>query len=168
MDYLLIISGAGRNVGKTTLACRLIEKYKKHLPVTAVKISSHFHDLSTLQKIVVQQEGLIISEEQDRTSSKDSSRYLQAGAAHAIYVQSTSENIPLVHRWMTENLKGLVICESASLGSHVIPDQAVFVSDGDSGKQPVWPYSFQTTLLAEGHFIPEISIPESCINTIFP
>ena len=35
MDYLLIISGSGRNVGKTTLACQLIEKYQKDdLPIT--------------------------------------------------------------------------------------------------------------------------------------
>lgn len=167
MDYLLIISGAGRNVGKTTLACQLIEKYKKHVPITAVKISSHFHDLTPFQKIMIQQEGLIISEEKDRMSSKDSSRYLQAGAVHAFYMQSTAENIPLVHHWMTENLKGWVICESASLGNHVIPDQGVFVSDNNSEKQPSWPYPFQTTLLSCGHFIPEITIDESYLNTTF-
>jgi hypothetical protein len=168
MNYLLLISGAGRNVGKTTLACRLIEKYKKQIPLTAVKISAHFHELTPLQKIIIQQEGLIISEEHDRASSKDSSRYLQAGAFHSFYVQSTAKNIPLVYQWMRKNLNGLVICESASLGSHVIPDQAVFVSGTDSKKQPVWTYPFQTTILTEEDFIPEISLPEPCINTIFP
>lgn len=167
MNYLLLISGAGRNVGKTALACRLIEKYKKDLPITAVKISAHFHELTPGQKIMIQIERLTISEEQDRRSSKDSSRYLQAGASRAIYIQSTTENIPLVYHWMKENLKGLVICESATLGTHAIPDQAVFVSGNGGQKQPVWPYPFQTTLLSEGNFVPEISIPESCINTIF-
>lgn len=167
MEFLLLISGAGRNVGKTTLACRLIEKYKKHLPITAVKISAHFHDLTPLQKIVIQKEGLIISQEQDRISSKDSSRYLQAGADRAIYVQSTDENIPLVYHWMRDNLKGLVICESAALGNHAIPDQAVFVAGSEGKKQPLWSHPFQTTVLSEGDFIPEISIPESYLNTTY-
>lgn len=168
MDYLLIISGAARNVGKTMLACRLIEKYKEHLSLTAVKTSPHFHDLTPFQKVVIHEEGLIISEEQDRNSSKDSSRYLQAGAVQAIYIQSTEEKIPLAYCWMTENLKGLVICESASLGNLVTPDQAVFVRSNIGKKQPVWSYSFQTTLLSGGNFIPEIWIPAYCLNTISP
>lgn len=166
MDYLLIISGAGRNVGKTTLACRLIGKYKKQVRVMAVKICPHFHDLTPGQKIVVQHEGMIISEEHDRNSSKDSSRYLQAGADQAFYVQSTADNIPIVYQWMKENLKGWVICESASLGSHVIPDQAVFVSGTHCDKPPAWTYSFQTTCMSEGNFIPEISIAEPCIKQL--
>lgn len=163
MDYLLLISGAGRNVGKTALACQLIEKYKEHLSLTAVKISPHFHPLTARQKIILLEEGLIISEEQDRISSKDSSRYLQAGAAQAIYVQSTAEKIPLLVHWMEENLSGMVICEAASIGDHLIPDQAVFVLGTLSKKQPLWPYSYQTTIMEDGHFIPEILIPHSII-----
>lgn len=168
MDYLLLISGAGRNVGKTALACQLIEKYKKHLPITAVKISPHFHDLTFFQKMVMHQEGLIISEELDRSSSKDSSRYLQAGAAQAIYVQATEVKVPLAYQWMTENLKGLVICESASLGDQVTPNQAVFVRSAVGIKPPAWPYSYQTTVLSNGNFIPEVLIPAYSINTVSP
>lgn len=133
-------------------------------PISAVKISSHFHELTSLQKIIIQEKGMIIAEEQDLGSLKDSSRYLQSGAASAIYVQSTAENIPLVYSWMAENLNGMVICESASLGNHVIPNLAVFVSSAREEKQPLWTYPFLTTLMTDGVFTPEISIPESWIN----
>ena len=40
---LLLVAGNGRNVGKTWLVCRIIEKISQNQKVTAVKISSHYH-----------------------------------------------------------------------------------------------------------------------------
>jgi len=40
---ILLVSGNGRNSGKTTLACKIIERFSKDHEITGLKISPHFH-----------------------------------------------------------------------------------------------------------------------------
>ena len=42
-NNILTISGTGKNVGKTSLACRIIHRLSATHKLTAVKISPHFH-----------------------------------------------------------------------------------------------------------------------------
>ena len=41
---LLIISGSGKNVGKTLLACQIIKHFSRNSTVIGLKISPHFHN----------------------------------------------------------------------------------------------------------------------------
>ena len=88
---ILFISGAGRNVGKTWLACRLISKFAGY-NITGIKISPHFHEIYEGADYLVNESDLQIIRE-IRTGDKDSMLMLKAGAKEAFYVQSTKNDI---------------------------------------------------------------------------
>ena len=75
---MLAIGGSGRGVGKTAVGCALIAALPE-LRWTAVKISPHEHGLPA------------VWEETDRSSAKDSGRYLAAGAERAFLVRGDAE-----------------------------------------------------------------------------
>lgn len=120
---LLLISGSGRNCGKTTLACEIIKNVSKTMNVYALKISPHFHQLGKEQELLFQQEGFSIFKEKDMYSGKDSSRLLRAGAKESLYVQCEddilSEAFISVMRFIPEGCP--VVCESGALAKSYNP-----------------------------------------------
>jgi len=62
---LITIYGDARNIGKTTLACQLIERLSKEKKPVGIKISPHFHSLSISQKQILSTEHCQIIEEID-------------------------------------------------------------------------------------------------------
>jgi hypothetical protein len=112
---LLLISGNGRNVGKTFFACRVIELLAKKHPVTAVKISPHFHKIPENADILFHSKEFIVINETEITH-KDSSLFLQAGATKVLFVMAKSKNLHDAFQFIKPNLKCVpVICESAGL-----------------------------------------------------
>jgi len=111
-----MIAGTGRNVGKTMLACRLIGQFS-HLDVVGIKISPHFHQQTEGQKILVQSPDFMIIEETSASTSKDSSRMLQAGASKVYYIQTNDRIIEEPFQWILSKLpkNQPVICESGAL-----------------------------------------------------
>jgi len=86
-ERIILLSGAGQNVGKTTFVCELIH-YMKSLEhkVYALKISPHFHDESPLNTIF-NNEHFILSLEKQTDSRKDTSRMKKAGADEVFFLQ---------------------------------------------------------------------------------
>ena len=123
---MLIISGNGRNAGKTTLACKIIQHLSQNNKVTGIKISPHFH---TIKKgsAIIKTEKFLISEEK-QTTLKDSSLLLQAGANKVYYVIAKQENL---YEAFTELLKiipeDFMVCESGGLREFVEPGIFLFV-----------------------------------------
>jgi len=88
---ILLLSGNGQNVGKTTLACQLIQHLKKlDRQVYALKISPHFHT-ETPPNCVYKDDRFILSLEKDSNTGKDSSRYVEAGADESFILQVRDE-----------------------------------------------------------------------------
>ncbi len=115
----LIISGNGRNVGKTFFACRIIEFLSQQHPVTAVKISPHFHQISENADILINSEHLVVINETEITH-KDSSLFLQSGAAKVFFVMTNPENPEKAFQFLKTKLtEGPVVCESAGLGEFI-------------------------------------------------
>ncbi len=143
-NYILI-AGTGRNVGKTTLACRLIKQLAATGKVTAVKIAPHFHELTKRQIVIHQEEGLTIVHETDEATDKDTSRYLRAGAWPAIYVQAVNKKLPALIGWMEKKLDTNfpVIIESGGLGKYIHPGKAYFVEGKSTEKQPKWNFEYE-------------------------
>lgn len=114
LQGLLLISGSGQKVGKTSLACEVIEKYKAK-GIVALKISPHFHELPEDSQIISSgRDFRIIRETQN--NNKDSSRMLMAGALKSFYVQSTDKAIAEVMDGLQEEIAGRpVVCESGGL-----------------------------------------------------
>ena len=134
LPEVLLISGSGRNCGKTTLACRLISYISSQSKISALKISPHFHQMNGDQHLLVDDDNFRIYREMDSTTSKDSSRMLRAGASASFYLQC--EDRYLKEAWT--HLNSLlpkdhpVVCESGSLGRYFQPGLHLLVE----GNQP--------------------------------
>ena len=85
---LLLISGDGRNTGKTSLATSIIQKFAAVSEIIALKISPHFHDLTPglIPVLSVDDFSLFIDENPD--TNKDTSRMLRAGASKSYLLQA--------------------------------------------------------------------------------
>jgi hypothetical protein len=129
---VLLISGEGRNVGKTTLGCRIISVLSGNIKVVAIKVSPHFHPLTGSLEVLWQSESIVIAREWDKYSGKDSSRYFRAGAAEVYYVQCDETALPFLASWIRDNIPHdmPVICESGGLGRTIQPGYAVYIRHG--------------------------------------
>lgn len=117
MAELLLIAGSGRNSGKTTMACAIIGNVSRYQPTIGIKITPHFHEDSLSGKILVNRRELVIQEETQIDSGKDSSRMLQAGAEKVYFVMAKDEQlIKAMEAIQTLNTDHLpVVCESGGL-----------------------------------------------------
>lgn len=156
MEQMILIAGAGQNVGKTTLACEMIKHLSEIKQVTAIKISGHRHLLTNLQKVIYKVEGLVISEELDTHSQKDSSRFLQNGASISLFIQVDDNGIEEAANWIKLNIDGQIICESGILGKVVKPGKAFFVEKMNSAKNPFWSFPHDLVQFDGEQFIPKL------------
>jgi hypothetical protein len=122
---MIMIGGNSRNAGKTTLACRIIEKFAKQYQVIGVKVTSvrkeesEFHgnhqeeEFSTFQ----------ITEELNKDSHKDTSMMLRAGAKNVFYVRAAEgfESTATKDFLNRCSKSQPIICESRSLRNDVKP-----------------------------------------------
>jgi hypothetical protein len=133
IENLLLISGSGRNCGKTTLACKIIANITKTTTVYALKISPHFHQMSEKQELLLKQKDYSIFRETDMNSTKDSSRMLKAGAKESLYLQCEDQAVPEVFKQVIEFLPKDVpiVCESGSLSKSVQPGLHLFLENGN-------------------------------------
>jgi len=126
-------------VGKTTVACRIIETFRNS-NIIAVKISSHFHDPQDHLSLLWRDKDFIIWEENSRESDKDSSRFLKAGATRSLYVQAAKESSVMAFQRLLELLpeSSSIVCESPSLAKWIIPGALIIVTGDnitDSGSE---------------------------------
>ena len=128
---ILLIAGTGRNVGKTLLACEIIKRLSKTTAVIGVKISSHQHPIEPGQKIIANTAHYQIIEE-SLTTTKDSSRMLQAGTNKVYYIQTNHENLEEALQNIVFELAGnAVICESGGLHHFIKPGIFLLVCGKD-------------------------------------
>jgi molybdopterin-guanine dinucleotide biosynthesis protein len=131
---IVVVGGHTRNIGKTSVVAGLIAALpKRHW--TAIKITQFGHgicsangepcDCETADHIIA------VSEEHERDSGTDSSRYLAAGAVKSFWVRTRqgqlNEAMPRVRKLLAaaEN----VIVESNSLLRFLRPELAISVLD---------------------------------------
>jgi hypothetical protein len=139
MPGLILIAGTGRNVGKTTLACCIINEFSAIHPITAVKISSHYHKAVACGNIIIQREDLYVAEETDNSKTKDSSRFLKAGAQKSYFVMAADERqleaIEIIRK--LNNTNDFYVCESGGLRNWVKPGVFLIVHrTGTSVEKP--------------------------------
>ncbi len=124
-DYpnILLVSGSGRNVGKTTFSTSLIAAFAHQKPV-AVKVSPHWHPVSSDDPLLYIPDNLLLIKEQNRTGTKDTSRMLRSGASEVYYVQTIRDDylMQAFHRIMQPGMETKpIIVESAALGDYIRP-----------------------------------------------
>jgi hypothetical protein len=128
-ENLLLVAGYGRNSGKTTIICKIINQFR-HLGITSIKISPHFHNLSDGLVLFSERSGFAIYEETSRDSSKDSSLMLQSGAEKVYYIQTTeigvNEAFSNVYSIIAPGKA--IICESPALINYIEPGLFILIS----------------------------------------
>lgn len=126
MPNLILIAGNGRNVGKTFLVCKIIEKLAKEQEIIGLKISPHFHGIEE-SKIIIRTEDFIITEE-TQINQKDSSLMWQAGAKKVYFVMAEQKNLQKTFlRLQTFLHNKAIVCESGGLHEFVNPGISLFV-----------------------------------------
>jgi hypothetical protein len=128
LPNLLIVCGAGRNTGKSTLTKLLIQKYSKDNKIAACKITPHFHEQAENKLILWQNTDCKVYLENE-INHKDSSQFLQAGADPVYYVECKDYKIEEAFEALLKHLgeKKLLICESGFLANIYKPGILVFL-----------------------------------------
>lgn len=128
---MLMIGGNSRNAGKTTLACKVIEKISANYPVIGLKVTSIRPGEADLHGSHSDDDlsGYSIIEEVNSKSNKDTSLMLQAGASRVFYVRANEGfGLKAMVEFMTRfNTNQPIICESRSLRNDVTPGLFIMV-----------------------------------------
>lgn len=133
----LLISGSGRNVGKTNFIRQVIERNAAQ-KLVAIKITPHFHE-PTIGLIPISiTENYRIFQETDSFSTKDSSLFLHAGADKVFYIQTTDIYLEEAFQLTIKQLlpDQPVIVESAALRKFVDPGLYLFIRKKDQEVKP--------------------------------
>ena len=124
LPSILLISGDGRNTGKTSLATLIIQKFAAISEIIALKISSHFHDLTPGLIPVCSVDHFSLFMEENSDTNKDTSRMLRAGANKSYLLQANKEYLKKGFETFIKNIQANIpiICESTGLAELVQAD----------------------------------------------
>ena len=131
---VVVVGGHTRNIGKTSVVAGLIAAMPE-MRWTAVKITQYGHGICSANgeecDCATADHTIAVSEERDRGSGTDSSRYLAAGAEHSYWVRTQQgelhEAMPRVRKLI--ETAGNMIIESNSVLRFLKPDLALSVLD---------------------------------------
>jgi hypothetical protein len=131
---IVVVGGHTRNIGKTSVVAGLIAALPQRR-WTAIKITQFGHGVCSANgepcDCETADHTIAISEERDRGSGTDSSRYLAAGAARSFWVRTRqgqlSEAMPRLRALLAESENVLV--ESNSVLRFLQPDVSLSVLD---------------------------------------
>ena len=131
---LVVVGGHSRSVGKTSVVAGLISALPE-LEWTAVKITQYGHGICSANgeacDCSTADHSWAISEELDRTGESDTSRFLVAGAAQALWVRTEQGRLSEAMPALRQRMEGArnVIVESNSVLKFLRPDLYLTVLD---------------------------------------
>jgi hypothetical protein len=133
-NNILTISGTGRNVGKTSLACRIIHRLSATHKLTAVKISPHFHEVDYPGALFERQGTYSLYKEVRKDRDKDSSKMLAAGADSVYYIQTNDTHLNDAWTKLSKLIKKdePVVIESGGLEKLLDPGLSIIVRNPDN------------------------------------
>jgi hypothetical protein len=131
---IVVIGGHSRSVGKTSVVAGLISALPE-FDWTAVKITQYGHGICSANgeacDCATGDHSWAISEERDRSGESDTSRFLVAGAAHALWVRTEQGRLAEAMPTLRRRLEGArnVVIESNSILKFLRPDLYLTVLD---------------------------------------
>lgn len=146
VPQMILIGSSGRNSGKTTLACNIIQELKGSYPIYGLKIISIDEGKGKCQRgeegcgicTSIKSEFELVAEEEFR-SQKDTSLMLLSGAEKVFLLKALKthllEGFEAFLKELPENT--LVICESNTIRNFVVPGVFLFVQNSqDKAMKP--------------------------------
>ena len=123
LPNILLLAGQQQNVGKTTLACRIISHFSRKYSVSALKVTPHFHKCIGKAEAISKNADYQIFEEISTETNKDTSRMLTAGAEKAYMLQSSKETMLTGLKEVLGLMPSeqLIVCESAGVRDIIKP-----------------------------------------------
>lgn len=152
LPHMVMISGSGKNVGKTTLSTILIKNLVQDgHSVYSIKTSSHLHPLDEDEHFLLHDEDLDIIEER-RTNSKDSSKMLQAGAKKSFYIQADRSRMEYALSHVLELIPtdAAILCESGGAREFLKPGLFLYLTGNGQNKNAVFRQLADITLQFNG------------------
>jgi len=149
LDGMLMIGSAGANIGKTELACALLNKFSKNHNIVGIKVTTIKDKDGQCPRggegcgVCSSLEGnFCITEETNKSSGKDTARLLEAGANRVFWIRVLKEHLVEGINAMLDVIgpEAVSICESNSLRKVVEPGLFLMVGNNDS---EVWKNSAQ-------------------------
>jgi hypothetical protein len=129
---VVVVGGHTRNIGKTSVVAGLIAAMPE-MQWTAIKITQFGHGICSANgeacDCVTADHTIAVSEELDRSSGTDSSRYLAAGALKSYWVRTRQGQLNEAMPRVRKLLQGNVIIESNSVLRFLQPDVSLSVLD---------------------------------------
>jgi hypothetical protein len=131
---IVVIGGHSRSVGKTSVVAGLISALREY-DWTAVKITQYGHGVCSANgapcDCATDDHTWAISEEKDRSGESDTSRFLVAGAARALWVRTEQGRLAEAMPALRQRLERAryVIVESNSVLKFLRPDLYLTVLD---------------------------------------
>jgi molybdopterin-guanine dinucleotide biosynthesis protein A/nucleoside-triphosphatase THEP1 len=138
LTNMLLIGSAGRNSGKTQLACDIIERFGKDKDITGIKVTTVGGRKGECPRggkgcgVCSSFEGnFIITEETDGDSKKDTSRLLAAGAKQVFWIRTEKKQLMQAMGALFETIgrDAVLVCESNSLRTVIEPGLFLMVKD---------------------------------------
>ncbi|MGB8112321.1 MAG: hypothetical protein WCF22_01030 [Candidatus Sulfotelmatobacter sp.] len=131
---IVVVGGHSRSVGKTSVVAGLISALREY-DWTAVKITQYGHGVCSANgapcDCATADHSWAISEEKDRSGESDTSRFLLAGAARALWVRTEqgrlAEAMPALRKRLEQGRH--MILESNSVLKFLRPDLYLTVLD---------------------------------------
>lgn len=128
---MVLISGDGRNSGKTLLAEAVIRTLSPKHEVTGIKITPHPHRIKTgNDDYLIAHKDYTIFREPDSSSDKDTARMLRAGCSEAWLILARDSYIPVAFETLRPLLhqNAILVCESPVLIHYVLPGIFFFMT----------------------------------------
>jgi molybdopterin-guanine dinucleotide biosynthesis protein A len=140
LEKMLMIGSAGSNVGKTELACALIERLSRTDEIIGIKVTTIKAKDGQCPRggegcgVCVSLDGnFVITEETSGDSDKDTARLLRAGAARVLWLRVAAGHLKQGLDRLLEVMgaDAISICESNSLRQVVEPGLFIMVQGSD-------------------------------------
>jgi len=141
LNGMLMIGSAGANVGKTELACAVLRKLSKNHNITGIKVTTIKDKDGQCPRggegcgVCSSLEGnFLITEETSKTSDKDTSRLLAAGAGRVFWIRVLQDHLVEATNALLDIIgpDAVLICESNSLRQVVEPGLFLMARNNDS------------------------------------
>jgi hypothetical protein len=125
----IILSGAGKKVGKTYLAVSLIRHFSDQSPIIGLKISPHQHDQLGSVVTIADGSGYRLFRELE-VHDKNSGQFFKAGATASYFLETDDNCLSKAIEEFSQKCNPLnlpVVCESGALAKIIKPGVMIYI-----------------------------------------
>jgi hypothetical protein len=126
---MILVTGDGRNVGKTTFCSQIIRNLSAKAEVIAIKTTPHKHGLTEGLELIAKTDEYTVALE-TAVHQKDSALLLQAGAKKVYLIMADQQHVGKAFSNISEQVQHTIcVAESGSLAAYIQPGFFFFIKN---------------------------------------